>query len=120
MTDLVNDMPDIPRPEVLNPDRVDRDDRADLTAEDHRSRAQLLGRALGQSCDYAEQLWHAAAVTRAYLHEHTPADPHDDASWTAWQQVYADVVSVLCGPHGDSGFGTEQAHLIASHRRATG
>ncbi len=55
-------MYEIPKPELLDPDRVTRDDREDFTPADHRSQAQLLGKALGDSCAYADQLWEAGGT----------------------------------------------------------
>lgn len=49
-------MQTISQPEVLDPQRVDRDDREDMTAEEHRARWQLFARALDESCGYAQQL----------------------------------------------------------------
>ncbi len=126
-------MYEIPKPELLNPDRVDRDDREDFTAEDHRSQSQLLAKALGESCAYAEQLWDQADALRAYLLDSLPPDPRtpgphtttaasptgpdDEAGWNRWIQSFATTTSVLCGAHGDSGFGLSRAREEARLRR---
>lgn len=118
MTTTVDNLPEIPRPEVLDAHRTLGDTREDFTLEDHRSRAQLLASALDEACGYASALWDTSARMRTYLHEHTPDDPADDAAWSAWQDAYAATVSILCGPRGDSGFGASQAQLVAQTRRA--
>jgi hypothetical protein len=125
-------METIPKPELLNPGRVDRDDREDMTSEDHRSRWQLLAKALDESCDYGQQLWDALANARAYLvrslptpvgtsgpHRDltAPTGPDDEAGWQDWKAVYAGVTSVLAGAHGDSGYGQIEADQEAQARR---
>lgn len=125
-------METIPKPELLNPGRVDRDDRENMTSEDHRSRWQLIARALDESCEYGQQLWDALANARAYLvrslptpvgvsgpqREFTaPTGPEDDAGWQDWMEVYAGVTSVLAGAHGDSGYGQIEANQEAQARR---
>lgn len=125
-------MQDIPKPQVLSPDRIDRDDREDMTAEDHRSQAQLLDKALHETCAYADQLWTTLDGVRSYLLESLPPDPRspdatttaasptgpDDArGWQNWVDTFADTTSVLCGPHGDSGFGLSRAKEEAQLRR---
>lgn len=125
-------MESIPKPELLNPDRVDRDDREDMTPEDHRGRWQLLAKALEESCDYGQQLWDALASARAYLirslptpvgtsgpHREltAPTGPDDDAGWRDWSETYAGVTSVLAGAHGDSGYGQIEADQEAQARR---
>lgn len=125
-------METIPKPELLNPDRVDRDDREDMTSEDHRSRWQLIAEALEESCAYGQQLWDALANARAYLvgslptppgasgpqREHTaPTGPDDEAGWQDWMRVYAGITSVLAGAHGDSGYGQIEANQEAQARR---
>jgi len=126
-------MHEIPKPELLNPDRVDRDDREEFTGEDHRSQAQLLAKALGESCAYAEQLWDQLNMTRAYLLESLPPDPRtpgahrtasasptgpgDERGWERWVNTFANTTSVLCGAHGDSGFGLSRAREEAQLRR---
>lgn len=126
-------MQEIPKPELLDPDRVDRDDREDMTAEDHRSQAQLLSKALEESCGYADQLWQQLNEVRAYLlaslppdprlpgHKDTasasPTGPDDQVGWERWISTFANTTSVLCGAHGDSGFGLSTAKEEAQVRR---
>ena len=125
-------MQEIPKPHVLDPDRIDRDDREDMTAEDHRSQAQLLDKALHETCGYADQLWTTLDKVRAYLLESLPPDPRspdatttaasptgpdDTHGWQNWVDTFADTTSVLCGPHGDSGFGLSRAKEEAQLRR---
>jgi hypothetical protein len=124
---------EIPKPELLDPDRVDRDDREDFTPEDHRSQARLLAKALGESCAYADQLWEQLNAVRGYLLASLPPDPRtpgphrstaasptgpdDDAGWQNWIDAFAGTTSVLCGSHGDSGFGLSRAREEARLRR---
>lgn len=126
-------MYEIPKPELLNPDRENRDDREDFTAEDHRSQAQVLATALGESCAYADQLWEQVNALRGYLLDSLPPDPRtpgphttagasptgpdDDKGWTRWINAFATTTSVLCGSHGDSGFGLSRAREEARLRR---
>jgi hypothetical protein len=126
-------MQPIPLPELLDPDRQLRNDRADVANDDDRTRAELLDTALHDSCRYAQQLWQELDTTRAYLLEslppdprepgdHTrtataPAGPDDEDGWNAWMERFAAVTSALCGPHGDSGFGLGRARQEAQRRR---
>jgi hypothetical protein len=122
----------IPTPQVLDPDRVLDNDRDDLTA-DHQARAALLDDALRKTCDYARQLWNTLDGVRDYLMDSLPPDPRspgphphlsasptgpdDEPGWTNWISAYASVSSVLCGPHGDSGYGIGEARHAAELRR---
>ncbi|MBV9821595.1 MAG: hypothetical protein JO144_05075 [Actinobacteria bacterium] len=126
-------MHEIPQPELLDPDRLLLDDRDNLTADEHASRAALLNKALHDSCDYAQQLWHRLDAVRGYLLDSLPPDPRsvdgparrsaapsgpdDEQGWQNWSAAYAAVTSVLAGPHGDSGFGAEEAEREARDRR---
>jgi hypothetical protein len=125
-------MQPIGEPELLDPKRTLTDDRDDLTVSEHRQRAQLLASALEDSCRYAQQLWHQLDEVRHYLvralpddpqrpdarrHATAPTGPDDDAGWDDWMGTYAAVTSVLCGPHGDSGFGDDEARREARARR---
>jgi hypothetical protein len=126
-------MQEIPRPELLDPDRLLLDDRNDLSAEEHANRAALLNKALHDSCDYAQQLWQRLDAVRGYLLDSLPPDPRsvdglarrsaapagpdDEQGWQNWSAAYAAVTSVLAGPHGDSGFGSEEAEREARDRR---
>jgi hypothetical protein len=122
----------IPEPEMLNPDRVNRDSREDFTADEHKSRGDLLAKALGESCDYARQLWQTLNAQRTYLLDSLPSDPRkpgthrtsasptgpdDEEGWENWVAAFSSVTSALCGPHGDSGFGLSEAHDEARVRR---
>jgi hypothetical protein len=105
----------IAKPEVLDPDRILENDIDNFFAN-HEARAVLLDRALRDSCAYAGQLWDALDAVRRYLFDCAPGGPDDDQVWSTWMTAFADVTSVLCGPHGDSGFGRESA-LAEMHRR---
>lgn len=37
--------------------------------------------------------------------------------WQQWRTVYSGVLSVLAGPHGDEGFGEQEARLEYQNRR---
>lgn len=127
-------MQEIPKPELLDPDRVDRDDREEMSGADHRSQAQLLAKALGDSCAYADQLWEQLDEVRAYLLASLPPDPRtpgskgtasasptgpdDEDGWQRWITTFASTTSVLCGSHGDSGFGLSRAKEEAHLRRS--
>src|SRR3954462_9125240 len=110
----------IPEPELLDPGRMLVDDRDGFTVDDHRDRANLLAAALEDSCRYAQALWQQLDDVRGDLirclpgdpprpharrHATAPTGPDDEAGWDDWIATYAAVTSVLCGPHGDSGFG---------------
>jgi hypothetical protein len=123
----------IPRPELLDADRVTSADRDDMTLLEHRTRAQQLDEALRASCAYATQLWQHLDAVRGYLYESLPSDPRapgpnphigasptgpdDDEGWQRWIDTYATVTSILCGAHGDSGFGLDEARHAARDRR---
>jgi len=127
------EMQKIPRPELLDPDRLLLDTRDDLTADEHASRAALLDHALHDSCSYAQQLWQNLDAVRGYLlaslppdprspdssgrRSAAPAGPDDEPGWQNWIAAYAAVISVLAGPHGDSGYGSEEAQREARDRR---
>lgn len=123
----MSDVPDqpaavIPRPALLDPDRPLHDLGPRLSVDD-RSDAEVLSAALRDSCRYADQLWDALNTVRQYLLDclppvpegggrlagASPASGDDTAGWAAWAQVFAGATSVLCGPHGDSGFGWDRA-----------
>ena len=122
----------IPKPELLDADRISRDDREGMSLEDHRSQAQLLEKALRESCAYADQLWEQLDAVRRYLLDSLPPDPRapgphvaaaaptgpdDEQGWQNWMTAFADTTSVLCGSHGDSGFGASRARQEAQLRR---
>lgn len=112
------------RPDVLDPERVLTRDRDEMTDDDHRTRAQLLNRALRESCAYANQLWDQLDAARRYLVAALPAPPEnareaigpaaptgrDDATgWQAWEDIYAAVTGALAGPRGDQGYARDEA-----------
>lgn len=123
----------IPKPEMLNPDRVNRDARESFTLEDHRSRGDLLSQALEETCAYATQLWETLDLQRSYLLGSLPPDPrkpgahragasptgpNDETGWQNWINAFAIVNSAMCGPHGDSGYGLSRAREEAQVRRS--
>jgi hypothetical protein len=126
-------VPDAAPPEVLDPDRLRRDDRTTVT-QDERGGSELLLAALQDSCGYAQQLWHRLDEIRHYLMTSLPPDPRapgtrsttaaspsgpdDEEGWTNWIIAYGAVNSVLCGPQGDSGFGLGEARHAAELRRS--
>jgi hypothetical protein len=127
-------METIPQPHILDPDRLLADDRGGFgTKDDRKARADLLDAALHETCEYAQKLWHDLNAVRQYLLDSLPPDPRlpgmdltasasptgpdDDEGWEKWLDVYAEVSSVLCGPHGDSGFGRTEAQHEADIRR---
>ena len=98
-------MEDIPRPDILNPDRLKSNERSEMTLEEHRSRARLLDNALHESCDYAQQLWERLDALRQYLVDMLPPQPtegvalgaahptgaDDEQGWWDWRNAYAGV-----------------------------
>lgn len=126
----------IQKPELLDAERAKTDEREEMTLDEHRDRARLLSQALEDSCAYAEQLWETLDATRRYLYESLPPEPHDglgahptgaaptgpadEDGWRAWVNAFSEVTSVLCGPHGDSGFGFTTAREAERLRRASG
>lgn len=128
-------MQPIPLPQLLDPDRLLLDDRNDLSAEEHAGRATQLDRALHDTCSYAQQLWHELDAVRGYLLDSLPPDrrtadadapgpssaaptgPDDEQGWQNWITAYSRATSALAGPHGDSGFGSEEAQREARDRR---
>jgi hypothetical protein len=122
----------IPKPQVLDPHRRLVNDEDNFTAN-HEARAVLLQRALETSCAYADQLWDDLNAMRQYLLDSLPPDPHtadgpiatgaaptgpqDEQGWQNWMTAFAAITSVLCGPHGDSGFGLSRAREEAQRRR---
>lgn len=108
-------MDEIPMPELLDPDRLIMPERDDMTIDEHRGRAQAALDALQATCKYGQSLRDELIAVRAYLHDHHPVVDADEADWTAWSSRYASVTSVLAGPHGDNGFGAEEAQVIAQY-----
>jgi hypothetical protein len=126
-------MQPIPKPHLLDPDRILDNDRGDFTA-DHEARAELLDKALRETCAYAQQLWDTTDALRGYLLDSLPPDPRspeghlrpsasptgpdDTAGWENWVTAFSSATSVLCGPHGDSGYGLSEARHAAELRRS--
>lgn len=125
-------MEDVPKPHVLNPDRLLSHEREDMTIDEHRTRGRALESALHESCEYAQQLWDRLDALRHYLVDSLPsqpieggrvggahpAGPDDEQGWWEWRNAYAGATSVLAGPHEDMGFGAEEADQIARERLA--
>jgi hypothetical protein len=121
----------IPEPELLDPQRVLTIGR-DRFVGDHEARANQLEDALRKTCAYAQDLWRHLDATRSYLYDSLPPDPHervgaiagaspsgpdDAAGWDRWIDAYARTTSILAGPHGDSGYGRQEATREADRRR---
>jgi hypothetical protein len=122
-------MYDIPRPEVLDPERIGSD-RDTMSSSDHGDLADRLRRELHDTCAYGQALWQELNAVRRYLVDSLPrpadtgaplgaAHPtgrDDIGGWQAWFDRYAAVVSVLEGPRGDSGFGRDEARQLVKSR----
>jgi hypothetical protein len=114
----------IETPELLDPDRIVDPNRGNMTI-DHESAAKELREALEATAEYGQQLWHHLVAVRQYLMESLPPDPRaagphtqlsahpsgpdDTEGWQRWADIYASVVAVLAGPHGDHGYGHGEA-----------
>jgi hypothetical protein len=123
----------MPKPDLLDPDRTKSNERTNLTADDHPTRAEQFDQALHESCEYATELWQHLEATRKYLLDSLPSDPRapgtnphscasptgptDEVGWQRWIETYATATSILAGPHGDSGFGLGEAREAARLRR---
>jgi hypothetical protein len=126
----MEELADIPMPEVLDPARPLRPHGTEVL-QDRRPESEVLGEALDRSCAYGRQLWAELDRVRAYLLDllppipddragtsaHQVENPQDDARWQAWVDMFAAVTSVLCGPAGDGGFGRERALREMRSRR---
>jgi hypothetical protein len=126
----VSSLEEVPKPQLLDPDRILGDEREEMTLEDHRDRARELNAALHDSCAYADQLWERLDGVRRYLVDSlpeprlnphavggaSPTGPDDEHGWQAWADAYAGITAVLAGPHGDSGFAEDEARQIARAR----
>jgi hypothetical protein len=123
----------MPKPDLLDPDRMKSADRDDASAREHRTRDQMMDQALRESCEYATELWQHLDATRKYLFDSLPSDPRapgtnphscasptgptDEVGWQSWIETYATATAILAGPHGDSGFGLGEAREAARIRR---
>jgi hypothetical protein len=121
----------IPKPQLLDPDRIVDPNREDMTV-DHESAAKELRQALEATAAYGTQLWDHLDGVRQYLMESLPPDPRaagphnqlgahptgpdDIDGWQRWVDAYASVTSVLAGSHGDSGYGLGAAREAARLR----
>lgn len=121
----------IPKPVLLNPDRVVPDERDTMTDAAYRNLAEKLQAELRETSAYAQELWEQLESVRHYLVESLPHPPpswevplggarptgrDDERGWQQWEEVYAAVLSVLAGPHGDHGFAADEAHEIVRAR----
>ncbi len=112
-------MEPMPKPEVLDPDRV-----ALRPVEGHDPDAlrERLSAALRDACAYGDMLWNELARVRQYLAE--LADPAVDtaprlatqAEWDSWAHVYTEVTSAMAGPTGDSGLALGEARQLAQQQ----
>jgi hypothetical protein len=125
-------MQPIPAPQVLDPDRILGHNADTEFLADQRPEVELVKIALQESCGYAQQLWQELDQVRTYLMQSLPPDsdnsdlpstgahpngPNDDDGWRSWTSTFAAVTSVLCGPHGDSGYGYSEAMQAERRRR---
>ncbi len=120
----------IPKPELLDPDRPLTNLRSPEAGRDDRPEPELIADALHESCAYANQLWNHLDAVRRYLLDSLPPDPgtaikgaaptapEHEKGWQTWIDTFSAVTSVLCGPHGDSGFGLSRANHEAQLRRS--
>ena len=126
-------MYEIPKPELLDPDRVERNDRERL----HRRGPSLAGAAARQGARRVLRLRRPtlepgrraarlparqpAARTRApparTPQRRLPDRPRRRGGLDQWINAFATTTSVLCGAHGDSGFGLSRAREEARLRR---
>ncbi|HKC27105.1 MAG TPA: hypothetical protein VKB75_03745 [Jatrophihabitans sp.] len=121
----------IPKPVLLNPDRVIADERDTMSEPDYRTKADKLQSELSETCAYAQELWDQLESVRHYLVESLPHPPpswevplggarptgrDDERGWQQWQAVYAAVLTAMTGPHGDSGFAEDEAREIVRAR----
>jgi len=113
-------MTEIPRPDLLEPDRVVRQQRGTPPeSDDLKAEIEILEGALRDSCGYATQLWERLDALREYLVGILPPGPGftEERAWDEWIDAYAGVTSVLAGPREDSGFGADEARRLARARR---
>lgn len=126
-------MQPIPQPDVFDPERAMSDEREGMSVDEHRARAAEAMAALKDVREYGVLLWEHLDLARHYLYDSLPSDPRspgtaphlsarptgpdDEDGWARWMAAYAQVTSVLAGPHGDSGFGMSEAKTEAQRRR---
>ncbi|WP_375491547.1 hypothetical protein [uncultured Jatrophihabitans sp.] len=126
-------MQPVPMPQILDPERLQMPERDDMRIEDHRAQTASVRHELTRTCEYAQALWHTLEAVRQYLVDSLPSEPDaeggvskpstsptgkdDEDGWTVWEQMYGAVTSSLAGATGDSGYGAEEARVIAQHRR---
>lgn len=118
MSDESMDLGDIPMPEVLDAERDvgGRYDQQPL--DDSEVREQMLRSALAASCGYGQQLWNQLTSVRSYLVATVPSATAGDDEWERWRTAYTTVTCQLAGPHGDSGYGAQEARRTEQQRRA--
>ena len=122
MTEFVNDsFVEIPMPGIL--DGTDHHTHEvstlpdDAPASDVRDVLERVAAALDRSGEYGRALWRNLAAVAEYLREDVARGRNDqgllhtEEQWRRWQEIYAEVLSVLAGPTGDSGYGASQAQL---------
>jgi hypothetical protein len=125
----------IPMPGLLSDDMGSAADRDPATSHEHapiedRPERDPSGVGVDEPVtQYARQLWTELDGVARYLQEQVAhggggpvvADSSSllttDEQWQAWQAIYAKVLSVLAGPKGDQGYGSQQAQLEYQNRR---
>lgn len=128
-------METIPQPQLLDTDHLLANEGGEpSTTDDPKARAEQLDAALHETCEYGQKMWHDLNAVREYLLASLPSDPRlpgmdltacasptgpdDDEGWQKWINAFAEVSSVLRGPHGDSEFGRTEAQHEADLRRS--
>lgn len=106
----------MPVPEVLegsNPfvPELDRWDDG-TTANEMMHTVRRMATHLDAASAYGKQLWHHLERVATYLREDIAHGTGEVAGGRErWAQLYATTLQLLSSPHGDNGFGAEQAQL---------
>jgi hypothetical protein len=70
---------------------------------------------------YARRLWTELEQVADYLRDQIARGGNGpllntDDQWQRWREVYGGVLSVLAGPHGDEGYGQQEAQVEFQNR----
>jgi hypothetical protein len=125
-------MDPITMPELLNPDPGESTEGEQEAPPEERLR--IRDKQLHELREYGRALWQQLDTVRHYLAASLPPDPHtpnaairagasptgpdDESGWNNWISTYSGTITALAGPHGDSGYGQQEAQREASYRRS--